>query len=386
MAPCSVCRPSLTNTYQRNRIMKLFSARSLSVIAMAAAVGITVGCAGSEAPVESPSEQPKQSQATESATESLDVPDPRSITGPTQAAALGPIKPIGDSPEPDLPATVTGDDGTKVTIESIDRIVTLDIYGTISQTLVGLGLGDRIVGCTVSDMDPALADVPLVTGGAHSVNVEAVLETDPSLVLLDTTLGPANVPELLRGAGVDVVVLNPDRSADLIDTQIEAIAAATGVPDVGQALIDRTAEHLQETRDYIAQLTADLDEPLRMAVLYVRGTAGIFFLFGGNSAASGLISDLGGEHVAEAIGAGETVPANAESLVTIDPEVYLMMDDGLKSTGGIEGLTNRPGVAQTTAGINQRIVSAPDAQLISFGPAYPEALKALADAVYLGAE
>ena len=54
-------------------------------------------------------------------------------------------------------------------------------------------------------------------------------------MLLDTTLGPANVPVLLRDAGVDVVVLNPDRSTELIDEQIRAIAEAAGVPETGSA-------------------------------------------------------------------------------------------------------------------------------------------------------
>ena len=353
-----------------------------AVVAMAVAAAVFAGCASQQ--TAAPAEPAVPTPTT--TTTSPDVPDPRTLSGPTQVAAVGAIEPIAEAPEPVLPATVTDESGETVTVESIDRIVTLDIYGTISQTLIGLGLSDNIVGRTVSDMDPAIADVPLVTGGAHSVNVESVLETDPSLVLLDTTLGPANVPELLRSAGVDVVVLHPDRSAELIHDQIEAIAAAVGVQDAGRALIERTSIRLDKTREYIAQLTAGLDQPLRMAVLYVRGTAGIFFLFGGDSAASGLISDLGGNHVAEAVGAGETVPANAESLVSIDPEVYLVMADGLESTGGIEGLTNRPGVAQTTAGMNQRVIAAPDSQLISFGPGYPDALKALADAIYLGAE
>ncbi|MGO1861476.1 ABC transporter substrate-binding protein [Agrococcus casei] len=367
--------------------MKFTRARSLQAVAVAAVLALTVGCSSQPEPAAEPTTSPPvEATASESASPALEVPDPRSLTGPAQAASLGAIEPIESDPTVTLPTTVTDDQGTKVTVVSIDRIVTLDIYGTISQTLVGLGLADNIAGRTVSDTDAALENVPLVTGGAHSVNVEAVLEVQPTLVLLDTTLGPANVPVLLRDAGVDVVVLNPDRSTELIDEQIGAIAEAAGVPETGAALIERTAGELDEALAYIDQLTADLDQPLRMAVLYVRGTAGIFFLFGGESAASGLIADLGGEHVAAAVGMGETVPANAESLVTIDPEVFLMMHDGLESTGGIDGLTSRPGVAQTTAGINQRVITAPDAQLISFGPTYPAALKALADAIYLDAE
>ncbi|HIY66258.1 MAG TPA: ABC transporter substrate-binding protein [Candidatus Agrococcus pullicola] len=364
--------------------MRLTRARSLQAVAFAAIIALTAGCASEAAPDETPASPSAEVPSEATPEETLDVPDPRSLTGLTEARELAAIEPVTSDPEISLPATVTGDDGVEVTVESTERIVTLDIYGTISQTIVGLGLSDRVVGRTVSDTDPAIEDAPLVTSGAHVVNPEAVLEQRPTLVLLDTTLGPANTQHVLREAGVAVVVLDPDRRADLIDDQIRMIAEATGVAEAGEQLIDQTNQQLEETREYISLLTADLDEPLRMAVLYVRGTAGIFFLFGGESAAKGLIEDLGGQHVAEAVGAGETVPANAESLVTIDPEVFMMMHDGLESTGGLEGLTERPGVAQTTAGINQRVVSAPDAQLISFGPNYPQALRALADAVYLG--
>lgn len=376
---------SLTQPISReSQTMRLTRARSIQAVAIAAILALTAGCAGEPEPEETPV-SPTVEETQDSAPEqTLDVPDPRSLTGLTEARELGAIEPVASDPEVSLPATVTGDDGVEITVESIDRIVTLDIYGTISQTIVGLGLSDRIVGRTVSDMDPSIEDAPLVTSGAHAVSPEAVLEQRPTLVLLDTTLGPANTQHVLRDAGVPVVVLDPDRRADLIEDQIRMIAEATGVAETGELLIEQVDEQLQETREYISLLTADLDEPLRMAVLYVRGTAGIFFLFGGESAATALIEDLHGEHVAADVGAGEIVPANAESLVTIDPEVFMMMHDGLESTGGLEGLTERPGVAQTTAGINQRVITAPDAQLISFGPSYPAALRALADAIYLG--
>lgn len=367
--------------------MRSIRARSLRLVAAAALIALTAGCTAQspEEPTEAPGSSETPQARAETPTEpALDVPDPRTLTGLTAVQPIEGIEPVTDTAEMSLPATVTGDDGVEVTVESRERIVTLDIYGTISQTIIGLGLADNVVGRTVTDTDPAVADAPLVTSGAHSVNVEAVMEVRPTLVLLDTTLGPASTQDVLRQAGVDVVVLDSDRRADLIADQIRMIAAAVGAPDTGEQLVERVSSELDEARSYIGQLTADVGTPLRMAVLYVRGTAGIFFLFGGESAATGLISDLAGDHVASGLGMSETVPANAESLITIDPEVLLLMEDGLESTGGVEGLATRPGLAQTTAGMNERIVTAPDAQLISFGPNYPKALTALADAVYLG--
>ncbi len=59
-----------------------------------------------------------------------------------------------------------------------------------------------------------------------------------------------------------------------------------------------------------------------------------------------------------------------------------MMTGGLESIGGIEGLEKVPGVAQTPAGRNQRVVDMQDGVLLSFGPNTGRVLGALADAVY----
>lgn len=59
-----------------------------------------------------------------------------------------------------------------------------------------------------------------------------------------------------------------------------------------------------------------------------------------------------------------------------------MMEEGLKSTGGIEGLLDRPGVAQTKAGQNKRVVTIPDGAALSFGPLTGEILLRTATALY----
>ena len=45
-----------------------------------------------------------------------------------------------------------------------------------------------------------------------------------------------------------------------------------------------------------------------------------------------------------------------------------MMTDGLESIGGVDGLEKIPGIAQTPAGKNQRVVDMEDGVLLSFGP------------------
>lgn len=100
-----------------------------------------------------------------------DLPDPHTLRGLTEVPELPDPKPVEGSSAQKLPVTVTDVEGNKVTIKSTSRILALDLYGTLSRTLIGLGLGDKIVGRTVSSTEKQLHDRPVVTENGHVLNV-----------------------------------------------------------------------------------------------------------------------------------------------------------------------------------------------------------------------
>lgn len=156
---------------------------------------------------------------------------------------------------------------------------------------------------------------------------------------------------------------------------------ARGLPGEGEKLAQRSLAELAADRAAVAELVPD--EPLRMAFLYARGDGGVFFVLGEESGSRGLIEGLGGIDVAAENGVGAPAPANAEALAELNPEVFVMMSGGLESTGDLAGLLARPGVAQTIAGQNQRVLALPDGQALSFGPQTGELLLRGAQALYL---
>lgn len=76
------------------------------------------------------------------------------------------------------------------------------------------------------------------------------------------------------------------------------------------------------------------------------------------------------------------VPITSEALIAAAPDALLMMTDGLASIGGIDGLEKVPGIAQTPAGKNKRVVDMEDGVLLSFGPNTGRVMAALAEAIY----
>jgi len=316
----------------------------------------------------------------------LDVlDDPRSWTGETSArTAETPVEPIVEDPQPQLPATVTDAQGTEVTVTDTSRILALDLYGSLSRTVFELGLGDNVVGRDTSSTFPEIADLPLVTAHGHELTGEAILELAPTVILTDTTLGPWDVVLQMREAGIPVVVLDSHRSVETAGDLTRSVAAALGVPGAGDALAERTQAAVDDVLAQVAQMAPqEKADKLRVAFLYVRGQAGVYYLFGDGSGADSLVESLGAVDVATDIGWKGMKPVNDEGIIAAQPDVLLVMTKGLESVGGVDGLLEQlPALAQTPAGEHRRVVDMADSQLLAFGPDTAAVIDALARAFY----
>lgn len=294
-----------------------------------------------------------------------------------------PVDPV-DAPTPDLPVTVTDVQGTEVTVSDTSRVLALDVYGTLSRTVFELGLGDSLVGRDVSTQFAEAEDLPLVTRSGHDLNAEAILELDPTVILTDTSLGPWDVVLQMRDSGIPVVVVDGHRGLDNLTSLTEQVAVALGVPEAGAALAERIESEVAAVQADIAAVAPASDaERLRTVFLYVRGASGIYYMFGEGSGADTLVQAIGAYDVAGEIDWSGMRPVTDEGLIAAQPELVLMMTEGLASAGGVDGLLERlPALAATPAGENRRFVDMADAQILGYGPLTAQVLNALAVAVY----
>ncbi|MFE3054135.1 hemin ABC transporter substrate-binding protein [Nocardia sp. NPDC059239] len=303
-----------------------------------------------------------------------------SATKSNVTATLGDAnpQPIASDPHPTLPVTAHSFDGTDVTIQDSSRIIAVDRFGTLAQTVYALGLGGRLVGRSTSAKIPALAGLPNVTPDGEAMSVEAVLALHPTVLLTDTTTGTPAVFEQLRAAGVPIVFFDPARTLNGTGPQIQAIADTLGVHDQGVALAQRTTAEIATAT---AALPAE-NPKLRIAFVYLRGTA-LTMLAGPGSGADALITGLGAEDAGTAAGLGEPfVTITGEAMIAARPDILLVMTDGLDSIGGTTGLLKLPGIAQTPAGHAHRIIDMSDSVLLSFGPNTGRVLAALRSAIF----
>ncbi|MFE2941339.1 hemin ABC transporter substrate-binding protein [Streptomyces sp. NPDC059255] len=298
--------------------------------------------------------------------------------GAQAADAADRVEPLAATPEPRLPVTVDSADGRKVTVTSTDRIVPLT--GSLSEIVFTLGLGKRVVARDITATFEQAAKLPVVTR-AHDVSAEGVLSLRPTLVLADTTTGPAEAIGQIRAAGIPLLVVAPAKSLGDVGRRIDAVAGALGATAAGTELKERTERRIAAVRKDIPAREGGR-EP-RVAFLYLRGSASVYLLGGADSGASSLLEAAGAVDAGKESGlTKDFTPITSEALAKAAPDAILVMTKGLASVDGVDGLVKIPGVAETPAGMDRRVISVEDGVLLNYGPRTDEVLKSIVEQLY----
>ncbi|WP_406449517.1 ABC transporter substrate-binding protein [Streptomyces sp. NBC_00876] len=285
--------------------------------------------------------------------------------GAAPAADADRIEPLTPAPAPRLPVTVKSADGERTTITSADRIVPLT--GGLNEIVFTLGLGKQVVARDITATFEQAEKLPVVTR-AHDVSAESVLSLRPTVVLAETTTGPAEAIGQIRDAGIPLVVVEPAKELADVGRRIDAVAAALGVPKAGDELNQRTRDRIDAVRTSVPAPADGARKP-RVAFLYLRGSASVYLLGGRESGASSLLEAAGAVDAGKASGLTKDFTAiTSEALAKAAPDAILVMAKGLDSVGGIDGLVKIPGIAETPAGMDRRIVSIDDGVLLNYGP------------------
>ncbi|MES0835170.1 heme/hemin ABC transporter substrate-binding protein [Nocardiopsis tropica] len=295
------------------------------------------------------------------------------------------LQPLEGTGEPELPVTVdsvvldpyrTSSDPLgyeQVEVDDVSRI--LPLTGSLAEIVFTLGLGDNVVGRDVAATFEEASGLPVISEG-HEVSAESVLALEPTVILADTQTGPSEAVEQIQRSGVPVVIVEEAWSIDEMYPRFERVAEALGVPDDGAALSERTRAQMAEVRE---EADGSGDGPL-VAFLYLRGTAGVYLLGGEGSGADAVLAETGARDAGVEMGLTTPfTPITTEALIAAQPDVLLVMTQGLESVGGVDGLVEIPGVAQTPAGAARAVVDFEDGVLLNFGPRTPQVVAALAD-------
>ena len=250
------------------------------------------------------------------------------------------------------------------------RLITL--FGDITEIVYALEVEEFLVARDTSSIYPRVVEELPNLGFAGALNAEAILDFEPTLIIGTPMAGPPEVLEQLRQAGIEVLIIEDLNGLDAPQIKIRFVGAALGIPDRAERLALDV-----EKRMAAVMVAAENDNPLRVMHIYIR-RGGLQLVSGSGNKAEAIIEAAGGIDAAAESGIVGWQPLTPEALVAADPDVYLVMDRGLEVIGGIEGLLEIPGMAETKAGRGPYVISMADLYLLGFGPRLPEAIADLA--------
>lgn len=248
------------------------------------------------------------------------------------------------------------------------RIITLG--SALSETTDALGLGKNIVAVDVTTTYPVfLNKLPKVSNN-RSVSAEALIAFAPDLVLAPEGTVSKEIQYQLKSAGIRFVSIKQEYSVNGALKFIREVAAALEITAKGEALAKQTEFKVKQALARIKKA----GKPAKVLFIYARGT-GVMMVAGKKSSLDALINLSGGKNAIHEF--EDFKPYTTEALVKANPDVILMFDFGLTSLGGVNGILKMPGIGQTTAGKNKRIVQMDPALLTNFSVRVDQAIIAL---------
>ncbi|UZT97709.1 ABC transporter substrate-binding protein [Chryseobacterium fluminis] len=248
---------------------------------------------------------------------------------------------------------------TSETPKSTHKIVTLN--GGITEIVAALGHEKEIVGTDVTSTYPeSLKATAKDLGHMRSMTIEPIMAVKPSLILAsDKDINPELMGKI-KSSGIQAEVFRQEFTVDGTKKLIADVAKAIGSADY-QKLNDKIDADLKQVQP--------IAKKPKVLFIYARGN--MLMVSGKNTPMDALIGLAGGQNAV--VDFEDFKPLTPEAVVKANPDVLFFFSSGLEGAGGNEGALKMPGVAQTNAGKNKKIIAMDGGLVSSFGPRLGEA-------------
>jgi len=195
------------------------------------------------------------------------------------------------------------------------RVITL--APSITEIVIDLGLGEKLVGVSRHDDAPEVEGLPRV-GGFIDPSPEAIVGLKPDLLLVQPSPGNRGIVERLAELGIPALIL-PLNTIDEILASMRAVSEALGAKDTGAALAKKLELGLARLEAEAAAL------PRRRALIVYSWKP--LVVAGPDSFGDSLLRIAGGTNLA-ADASGPYPTLSAEAALAADPEVVIDASGG----------------------------------------------------------
>ena len=260
------------------------------------------------------------------------------------------------------------------------RIVS--VGGDVTEILYELGLGDNVVAIdTTSVFPPQIPGEKKSVGYMRALAAEGVLAVGPTLILATDKSGPPEVVAALTASSTPFITIGGADTPEGVADKVGKIAAIVGKEDAGRALAARIRAEFEAAADARKAIAKPVKALFFLSVQSGRALAG-----GRNTAADAMLSLAGAENVAASFDGYK--PLSGEAALALAPEAIIVMNaaPGHRTTDASGPIAMEiaaiPGLADTPAVKNGRIIEFDGSLMLQFGPRAPQAARELMHILY----
>ncbi|ADQ15555.1 ABC transporter substrate-binding protein [Halanaerobium hydrogeniformans] len=247
----------------------------------------------------------------------------------------------------EYPIYYEDDLGREIIIEKeVEGIISL-APGT-TEIIYALGLEDKLLAVSTAASYPEEALQKATVGTIDEPNVELIISLDPDLVIAESVT-KKEVVERLSELGIQVVGFNPRSIPDTIE-MINDIALLTSTQARGEEI---TRAMKEEYKTITTLVEEKLENRERPKVFYEIWSDPLYTA-GKNTFIDSMIHDAGGYNIGrEASGAWPQF--NIESLIAMDPDVFISSEHSSPGGVSIDKLRSRHLFREISAFQNDRL-------------------------------
>ncbi|MCU1737395.1 MULTISPECIES: hemin ABC transporter substrate-binding protein [unclassified Pseudomonas] len=251
--------------------------------------------------------------------------------------------------------------------------------GALSEWVSVLGAESKLVGVDTTSQHPeSLKALPSI-GYQRQLSAEGILSLRPQILVGTEEMGPPQVLEQIRKAGVPVEMFSAQADLSALQGNLQHLGKLLGREEQAATLFQTYQQQLEEQQGLVRQARAKQSSP---GVLLLLGHAGGKPLIAGkDTAADWLLTLAGGHNLATHSG---YKPFSVEALAGLNPEVLVFADRSLTGDAARQALMKEnPILASTRAAKAGQIFELDPTLLVGgLGPRLPQALKQLASEFY----
>ncbi|MDQ2190893.1 heme/hemin ABC transporter substrate-binding protein [Vibrio anguillarum] len=220
----------------------------------------------------------------------------------------------------------------------------------VTEILVALGAQNKLVAVDVTSEIPNDLALPKI-GYHRQLSAEGLLALAPTQLIGSSEMGPESTLQQLKGAGVNVEVVNDESTPQGLLARIDQIATLADEKPQAKAL-------KQQVQSTIAALTHQSTHKTPKKVLFLLIHEGRAANVAGSDTTPNSIIELAGAVNPAAEQVTSYKPLSMEAIIEMQPDVILVSGRSYEKLGGADAiLQSIPTLVATPAGINKQIIT-----------------------------